>query len=95
MIFILKKGGKMGKVMLLLLSLAAFSSSSEVSEMEKACKRKMPTACFELAILYEKGLRVDQNIVNAISYYEKACDYGYDKACQSLEREELKGLLEK
>jgi TPR repeat protein len=63
----------------------ALGISSEITEMQKACERKMPTACYELGQLYEEGLGVDKNISVSKSYFQKACEYGYDKGCKHLD----------
>ena len=59
--------------------------SSEFSTMQKACENKMPTACYELGLVYEKGLGADQNTTKAKAYYIEACQQGYDKACEASE----------
>ena len=74
------------KIYVFLIVLITSCFPGELVEMQKACDRKMPTACYEFGILYEEGLGVDKNISKSIDYYRKACDYGYDKACQNLEK---------
>jgi hypothetical protein len=58
----------------------------EVKHLVNACNNKaMPTACYELGILYEKGLGVEKDSRTSKGYYKKACDLGYQKACDVLE----------
>jgi len=51
---------------------------------EKACKLKDPNSCTGLAILYEKGEIVKQNISKAIEFYRRACDLKEGIACAKL-----------
>lgn len=66
--------------------LSTITTASELSAMQDACDRKMPTACYEFGLLYERGIGVQQDSQKAKEYFEKACDYGYDKACEAYEK---------
>ena len=74
----------------LLLSTLSFSAEyRKVLKLEQACERKIQGACYELGYLYEKGLRVTQNLSIAKKYYKKSCDYGNDTACKDFENIEM------
>jgi len=58
----------------------------EIQAMKKACERNNSTACYELGILYENGMGVEQNSTKVINYYSKACHGKLEKACHALKR---------
>ncbi len=69
------------------LSVGSFADGfpSEIEAMQKACKRDVATACYELGILYEKGLTGEKNITKSNLFFTKACDINFDKACKKLD----------
>ena len=73
------------KVMVVLLMIV-FSNASEFTAMEEACENKIATACYEFGFLYETGVWVDKDINKAQEYYMKSCEYGYDKACEKIDK---------
>ena len=74
-----------------LVLLFSCSFASEFSSVQKACKNKIPTACYELGMVYAGGLGVDRNITKAKIYYRQSCQEGYDKGCNAIEALELQG----
>ena len=67
---------------------AAPKVNPEVKHMVDACVNKaMPTACYELGILYEKGLGVPLDSNQSQAYYKKACELQFDKACEKVKKE--------
>ena len=54
----------------------------DMQAMQRACDRKVATACYEFGLLYEEGIGVKSDIGKAKEYYMKACDNGFDKACK-------------
>ena len=85
----MKRMAMLKKLLYIGLFFAAMAYSEEIKEvtkMKEACSREMKGACYELGMLYEQGLRVEQNITTSMKYYDKACRLGYEKACQSLDR---------
>lgn len=79
----------MKRIFLITVLISVLSLASELSAMQKACDNKVATACYEFGLLYEQGLAVEKNKSKAKEYYDKACDYGYDKACQKFEKIEV------
>ena len=73
------------KFLMLIFFMSVMGFASEFSAMEKACDRKVATACYELGSLYEEGLGVEANSTKAKEYYNKACENEFDKACLSIE----------
>jgi hypothetical protein len=76
--------------LIVILTVAVFSNTKkvhpEVKHLVNACSNKeMSTACYELGILYEKGLGVEKDSSTSKGYYKKACELGYQKACDVLE----------
>jgi len=75
----------MKKIFLILGLFALTSSASELIHMQNACDNKIPTACYEFGLLYERGLSVKQDKAKAKAYYLQACEYGFDTACKKFE----------
>jgi TPR repeat protein len=72
----------MKKIFLLPLFLILSSSASELDSMKKACEKHVASACYELGILSQQGLARYQDKEQAKAYLLKACNNGFDKACQ-------------
>jgi TPR repeat protein len=75
----------MKNLLLYLTIIISTLSASELEHMQKACDNKMPTACYEFGLLYEKGVAVTKNTNKAKAYYLQACEYGFDEACKRFE----------
>ena len=60
--------------------------SQEMQAMQKACSKKVATACYEFGLLYEEGIGVKSDIGKAKEYYMQACNNGFDKACKRYKR---------
>jgi len=83
------------KIFILLILVLGYgiSSGSEGMSLElqhayKACKNDFAAACFELGEVYREGAAgagIEANLSIAKSYYQKACDDGFDKGCFRLE----------
>lgn len=76
----------MKKILEIYICSSIFMFASEFSAMQKACEKKMATACYELGLVYENGFSGDKNTTKAKLYYMDACQYGYDKACNALDK---------
>ena len=75
----------MKKIIFIVVLVYTNSFTSELSIIQQACDNKIATACYELGLLYEKGIGTKKNLTKAKDYYIKACQNGYDKACDSSE----------
>ena len=56
-----------------------FKSAFEL--FEKSCKEGNAKACFNLAVMYDKGEGVQKSKSKAIHYFQKACDNGEMQVC--------------
>ena len=69
-----------------ILIMAVVANASEFTAMEEACENKVAPACYEVGFLYETGVWVDKDTNKAQEYYMKSCEYGYDKACEMVDK---------
>ena len=53
---------------------------------KKSCLLSNSLGCYNLAIFYTKGKGVALDQTKAIEFYQKACDYGHQKACKRLKK---------
>lgn len=74
------------KNIFILMLLITNGYTSELSSMQRACENKVAVACHHIGILYEHGSGLKEDKIKAKEYYIKACEYGYDKACQNFEQ---------
>ena len=73
-------------VSLVAVILYAQTEHPEIKHMVNACDNKsMPTACYELGLLYEQGLGVKQDKNISQIYFKKACELHFQKACDHLD----------
>ncbi|MCA9714082.1 MAG: SEL1-like repeat protein [Myxococcales bacterium] len=49
--------------------------------LDEACRRGVPSGCFELGNLYRQGNGVQRSPAHAANYYERACNAGMGEAC--------------
>jgi TPR repeat protein len=71
---------------ILVICMIVVSHASEFTAMQEACDNKIATACYEFAFLYETGVWVKKDPNKAKEHYTKSCEYGYDKACEILDK---------
>lgn len=68
-------------------SLNAHNDEQELQYTLKACNLGRNIDCNSLGYIYEKGSGgVAINFATAKSFYEKACELGYNKGCENAER---------
>lgn len=48
---------------------------------QKACDDGVASGCFNIGLMYHKGLGVNQNYQKALNLYKKACDNGEAGGC--------------
>ena len=77
------------KKLFILLILSIFSDASELTAMEKACKRGVAEACHDLGILYGGDNGLKANAKKEKAYLLQGCDLDSDKACIDLENVEI------
>jgi TPR repeat protein len=68
------------------LALAIFStllSAGIMDDFKKACDGGFAQGCFNLGLMYAKGMGVRQNRTIAKEYFGKACDLGYQRGCKA------------
>ncbi|HEX4516372.1 MAG TPA: hypothetical protein VH054_22645, partial [Polyangiaceae bacterium] len=53
---------------------------------ERACNKNKPSACYNLARLYEYGSGVTVDMTQAKTLYKKGCDGGDRDACAAFAR---------
>ena len=58
---------------------------------QEACNLNEGLGCFNLGVLYTKGLGVRQNFQTAKEYYGKACDSGEQEGCDEYRKLNEKG----
>ena len=68
------------KYIIIFSSFLTFAFSSNLVQLEKTCKEyKIPEACYELGVMYEKGFGIKKNINNAKKFYNLAKKYDIKK----------------
>ena len=60
-------------------------SASQVTMLFDACADNHEAACYEIGMLYEEGIGLEQNLSKAEKFYKKACHLQSDEACQALD----------
>jgi len=74
----------MKKIFLLLFILLNSGVASQIDMLQEACQSEKAAACYELGLLYEKGIGLEQNSTKAKAYYQYACESDVDEACKHL-----------
>ena len=75
-------------IIIFLVSSSILSTSlyaTELTSMRVACNNKIAPACYQLALLYDKGQGLAKDSKKAKALYLEACNYGYEKACTRFE----------
>jgi len=63
-----------------------FSDASQIIMLREACENGHSAACYELGLLHEEGIGLEQNLTQARKYYLKSCNDQIDEACYALDR---------
>jgi len=74
----------MQKIIVIFIGISSLIFSSEFQAMDNACDNHVSTACEELGYLYTRGEGVEKDRIKAKEYYLRACEYGFQKACNIL-----------
>jgi len=57
--------------------------TSEIDKNKEDCNNNDVHACYDLGVIYHKGLTVEKNNEKALFFLEKSCTGGYYKACNN------------
>jgi len=60
-------------------------SSSELSEMQKACDAHVADACYTLGMIFGGSDKIKPNIKMSREYLTRACELDHTLACKKLE----------
>ena len=76
----------MNKMLIVAPLLLTYFHATELTSICTACEKKIAPACYQLALLYDKGQGLNQDPKKAKEYYLEACNYGYEKGCINFEQ---------
>ena len=60
--------------------------ASQIDMLTKACQEEHGAACYELGLIYQEGIGVDQNLSKAKTYFNKSCDLNTHVGCDAAEK---------
>jgi len=73
-----------------LLVLSGISFASELTAMQSACDRGVAEACHDLGLVYNGSNGLEADIEKEKDYLTQGCDLDSDRACEELEKTEMK-----
>ena len=76
----------MNRILIVIVGLVTYTYATELTSIRVACENKIAPACYQLALLYDKGQGLNQDPKKAKEYYLEACNYGYEKGCIHFEQ---------
>ena len=80
-----QKGEKMFK-WIILTAIPIVIYASQIDMLTKACQEEHGAACYELGLIYQEGIGVDQNLSKAKTYFNKSCDLNTLVGCDAAEK---------
>lgn len=66
----------------LCLSFSSYAVDSSIESLKEKAMQDDANAQYKLGLLYLKGQEVRQDLKNSLNWFDKACNNGYQKACE-------------